>query len=118
MEKSCNNCAFEKKPLNRLPCSNCGVGFEKWKPKEDKMGEKTFTMTFTTDASEEELKKIEGSTGDLKVEASKEERLEEANEMITELTRDLEELKGVIAYKNGEIDGLKYAIRHFGIKKR
>lgn len=75
------------------------------------MGEKTYTMTFTTDKIEEaDLKRAMGEEDD-----GLQAKLDEAHEYIDELDRRLRAEQIELATMRGMIDGLKFAIRCNGV---
>ena len=122
----CETCRYEEKSAYMEPCISCGIAWpgssSHWEPKEETkeedMGDKTFTMTFTTDKiNEETLKTI---TGETEGEDDLQEKLDEANEKIKDLRDKVDSARLLCAWKNGEIEGLHYAIRHFakGAKKK
>lgn len=89
-----------------VQCQNCGCRtrgtqtqeeavriWNKWEPKEDKMDNEKTTKIDT----EAELKA----------------KLDEANEKIKDLRDKVDSARLLCAWKNGEIEGLHYAIRHF-----
>ena len=117
MIEDCHSCKHEDESGSTFPCKDCTHG-SKWEPKEDDMGEKTFTMTFTTDKiNEETLKTI---TGETEGEDDLQAKLDGANEKIKDLQDKVNSARLLCAWKNGEIEGLHYAIRHFakGAKKK
>lgn len=83
------------------------------------MGEKTFTMTFTTDKiNEEALQDITGNTTKIDTEAelkAQAARLRELEEKANEQERLIRELERMNTQKEGEIRGLKFAIRCNGV---
>ena len=117
MSRTCFNCKYEHLDESANPCKVC-FAFKKWEPKEDDMGEKTFTMTFTADRiNEETLKTI---TGETEGEDDLQAKLDGANEKIKDLQDKVNSARLACAWKNGEIEGLHYAIRHFakGARKK
>lgn len=75
------------------------------------MGEKTYTMTFTTDKIEEaDLKRAMGEEDD-----DLQAKLDEANEYIDELNRKLRAAQIELATMRGTIEGLKFSARCNGV---
>lgn len=124
MKRYCENCKHYDAPLGEYPCCECNSKWSKWEPivetEEDDMGEKTFTMTFTTDKiNEETLKTITGETegeDDLQAQVEKlQEELERAKEKNKGQRHVIDGLKSELARKNGMVEGLKFAIRCNGV---
>lgn len=113
MNRTCNSCKYEQLDEYVNPCKTC-YNFKNWEPKEEDMGEKTFTMTFTTDKiNEETLKTITGETeGEDDLQAAK---LKELEEKVKEQERLIRELERMNTQKDGEIRGPKFAIRCNGV---
>lgn len=111
MERTCDDCKYMYVSVKEDPCKSCDGPNCRFKPKEEDMGEKTYTMTFTTDKiSEEVLHDITGNTTpDYK------EELDVARRKIQEKDEIIKGLERVIASKDGMIDGLKFAVRCNGV---
>ena len=117
MKRTCKNCKHHETPLSEYPCNMCDTQWARWEPiaktKEDDMGDKTFTMTFTADKiNEETLKTITGETegqDELQV------KLQELEEKVQEQERLIRELERMNTQKDGEIRGLKFALRCNGV---
>lgn len=127
MKRYCENCKHYDLPLSEYPCYECNSKWSKWEPiaetKEEDMGEKTFTMTFTTDKiNEETLRDITGDTtkidteAELRAQVAKlQEELAEAKEKNEAQRRMINGLNNELERKNGMVDGLKFAIRCNGV---
>ena len=119
MEKTCENCVYFDRSATEEPCNSCDGPDCRFKPKETGMGEKTFTMTFTTDKiNEEALQDITGNTTKIDTEAelkAQAARLRELEEKANEQERLIRELERMNTQKEGEIRGLKFAIRCNGV---
>lgn len=111
MEKTCDNCVFCDVSATEEPCRSCDGPDCRFTPKEEDMGEKTFTMTFTTAKIDDDaLKTITGET-----ELDYKEELEVARRKIQEKDEIIKGLERVLASKDGMIEGLKFAIRCDGV---
>ena len=87
MVENCHSCKHEDERSYEFPCKDC-----KWEPKEDDMENENTTTKIDTDAKMKEL----------------EEKVEEQERLIRELER-------MNTQKDGEIRGLKFAIRCNGV---
>lgn len=111
MEKTCDNCVFCDVSATEESCRSCDGPDCRFTPKEEDMGEKTFTMTFTTAKIDDDaLKTITGET-----ELDYKEELEVARRKIQEKDEIIKGLERVLASKDGMIEGLKFAIRCDGV---
>lgn len=111
MERTCDDCKYMDVSVKEEPCKSCDGPNSRFKPKEEDMGEKTYTMTFTTAKIDDDaLKTITGET-----EPDYKEELEVARRKIQEKDEIIKGLERVIASKDGMIDGLKFAVRCNGV---
>lgn len=111
MKRTCDDCKYADLSATEEPCSSCDGPDCRFKPKEEGMGEKTYTMTFTAAKIDDDaLKTITGET-----EPDYKEELEAARRKIQEKDETIKGLERVIASKDGMIDGLKFALRCNGV---
>lgn len=118
IERTCAECKYSDFSATEEPCVDCDGPDCRFKPKEEGMGEKTYTMTFTTAKIDDDaLKTI---TGETEGEDDLQAKLDGANEKIKDLQDKVDSARLLCAWKNGEIEGLHYAIRHFakGTRKK
>lgn len=111
IERTCDNCKYFNFSTEEQPCVDCDGPDCRFEPKEEEMGEKTFTMTFTTNKINEEV--LHDITGDTTPDYKEE--LEVARRKIQEKDEIIKGLERVIASKDGMIDGLKFAMRCNGV---
>lgn len=111
IERTCDECKYWDASTEEPPCVDCDGPNCRFKPKEENMGEKTYTMTFTAEKiNEEVLHDITGNTT-----PGYKEQLEAAREEIEELKGKTRSQGVTIVRLNGMIDGLKFALRCNGV---